>query len=106
MIIYSCPSKQIGEKALDIACSVCGTLNLFIQCFQKVFALYWVPTIPLKKEKVVQCKHCGTLSPFEIYSNYVSSNEGTFSTPWWYFAGSIIIGGLVLFVAYVDIFLT
>src|SRR5438132_1656789 len=41
--------KVLGAKKIDIKCNTCGSPGLSLTCMQRVFNIYWIPTIPLKK---------------------------------------------------------
>lgn len=102
MIVWGSSTLNIKAKNLGASCKACKTGSVSLAAFQKVFTLYWIPVIPLKKVKHVVCQSCTTMYPLETYAEYLNPRETKFKTPLKSFSGLIIIM-LIIFTSYFSI---
>lgn len=97
MIIWGWSTKEICTKEKSGKCPSCGLATLVIVGFQRVFDLFWIPVIPLKKSTCVRCQSCKNEYIHELSADEIAIQNSGFKTPWWSFSGLIIIIVLLIF---------
>ncbi len=97
MIVWGVSLKNIGRKNIHGNCPLCNSRDLYLVVMQKVLHIFWIPTLPTRKSKFVQCNQCGSQLPAEPFLMSMPTNETGIKTPWWNFLGLFIIIGLFIF---------
>ncbi len=102
MIIYGHRATKTGHHSLfGVKCQHCQTNDsLEMYTFSRYAHIFWIPLFPYKKEAVTQCNHCRqilTKKEFsqELQDKYEEIKTNT-KTPYWQFAGTALIGLLII----------
>lgn len=101
MLIYGNRATKTGHQSLfGVKCPNCQTRDsLEMYSFSRYVHLFWIPLFPYKKEAVTQCNHCKQVLHKKEFSSELQSKfeemKGSIKTPYWQFAGLLLIGVLV-----------
>lgn len=107
MLIYGSRARHGSTfKLKEIPCSHCGQEDTHTMSFFTRYGyLYWIPFVPLSKVSVTECDHCKKTSPEEEYSptllNIRQQLAEQVKSPKWYWAGSILLVGIIAIVSIV-----
>ncbi|QDH79616.1 zinc-ribbon domain-containing protein [Echinicola soli] len=102
MIIFGTGTSHLGAKRVSGTCSHCGTNHqMILHIYQRYFDVFWIPVFPVGKTGVCECQHCKyTLRkgemPETLRQEYQEA-KAQFRTPFWSFAGLVIVAGLMIF---------
>ena len=99
-VFFGWSTKKIGTKQIDRACPACHSPSLSLVGMQRIFHIFWIPTLPLKKSTVAACASCAATYPLETVG--ISKQETYFKTPWWSFSGLGILMVLLALGFYAD----
>ena len=85
MIIFGSGRKVISGsmRAVPQPCPSCGQMAMGQTVIQRYFHLFFIPTLPMGKDCVAHCGHCGRSMAMPV--------PPTASTPIWSFAGAGIL---------------
>lgn len=103
MIVFG--SRKVlsdAERLNHPNCRKCGKNTLEYRTVFSYLHLYWIPTLPGRREHVISCRDCGdVVSDKEIAGLGVSSLQNNLrkaSIPIHHFAGSVLLAVLIFFV--------
>ena len=101
MIIYGWKSTHLKQELLAQGCPTCGKHNtITMAVFQRYAHIFWIPLIPIGKQGVSRCQHCGDTLDHTQMPSSLKKTYGEVKTrskvPLWTFSGLAILSGLVI----------
>lgn len=95
MILWGTSEKKLNEGQIgQVNCPICEdkTMMQYV-VFAKRLNIFWIPTIPLRKRKILECNTCGEFSflkqfPKRFQNKFKTEVSSTY--PIWYYSGLIL----------------
>lgn len=105
MIIYGTNSSTIGTEHLSSEqcyhCEAQGEIQL--TALAKYAHIFWIPTFPIRKAVVSQCRHCRELLEEEQMPDNIRDQalrlKSSSNFPWWYYIGLALIACFVVLIS-------
>lgn len=106
MIFYGTRATKIKTGQINnVICPKCeNQTSMNYGIYGKYAHLYWIPTIPIGKENIIECNTCKQTYnlkglPPAIQSKFEFEKQGA-RIPVWYFSGVILIALIIGFISY------
>lgn len=105
MVIYGTNSKDLGTKKIPGAkCPNCDANEIHVQAVSRYATLFWIPVFPYAKKLFSVCGNCEQVlekkqMPQQL-KDKIDMEKSNFKTPFYLYAGAIIIALLIGFGIY------
>jgi hypothetical protein len=99
LFFFGTKGKGLDSFPVESICEICNQSQHRVHVFQRYFHIFWIPTLPIGKQSVLECQHCRKctlekeMSPPQRHLSLPKRSAA--KTPAYMFTGLVLIGCLI-----------